>query len=262
MHQVRVNSPGGVISARVVVNGKMVPIYADKDGGYFIEGIPGASYAIEVDNLTPARVEVLSSIDGRNTLKDEELSLTASHGLVIHGYGSYRFAVWRTSNEGGRDFVFGTDLADSVVAQAGGATENAGVIGLAAWREKKTAYTPPPAVPYYTKSSPVFDSYRGPGGQSVSSVAYRGLSSANSSAPVASASAGLESDMSTGIGAYKQDRVGTTSFTRGEGPDVLVIRYASREALVAAGIIDPRLPDPFPGGEQAGGYGSYASPRS
>lgn len=261
--QVKVTSPQGSITAGVVVGSKLTPIYEPHPGDYWVAGVPGARFAVEVENLG-SRAEVLCSIDGRNTLKDEKADWDKNHGLVIPAYGRYTFAVWRHDLDGGREFVFADDITDSVVSQVGGDTENAGVIGLAAWQEQRPQPRPQP--PYAT--TPVYDSYRvtrGVTGQPVTA------SYACESAPVAIASAGPMTsagsgepamDLSAGIGVYKNDRIGTTSFRRGAGPDVLTIRFASREALEAAGIAVYHGPKAFPGSESAtGGYERLSSPQ-
>jgi hypothetical protein len=249
--QVKVISPGRGFTAGVIISSKLVPVYEPSPGDYWVAGVAGAKFAIEVDNLG-SRAEVLCSIDGRNTLKDEEASWDTNQGLVIPAYGSYRFDVWRTSLDGGREFVFGDEITESVVAQVGGDTENAGVIGLAMWQEQRPQPRPYP---------PVYDSYRmtrerGPGGQSV--VSYT-----NESAPVTAAAAGPAMDLSTGIGAYKSDHLGTTSFKRGTGPDILLVKYASQAALEAAGIAVYHGPKAFPGSEKpaVSGYERLSSPK-
>lgn len=262
--QVKVASSQGSIMAGVIIGSALTPIYEPHPGDYWVAGVPGAKFAIEVENLG-SRAEVLCSIDGRNTLKDEEADWNKNHGLVIPAYGRYTFSVWRHDLDGGREFIFADDITDSVVSQVGGDTENAGIIGLAAWQEQRPQPRPQP--PYSV--TPVYDSYRltrGVTGQSVTA------SYDNESAPVATASAGPvvsagsgepAADLSAGIGAYKSDRLGTTSFRRGAGPDVLAIRFASREALEAAGIAVYRGAKAFPGSEAtaASGYERLSSPK-
>ena len=256
--QVKVASPQGSFMAGVIIKSKLAHIYETRPGEYWIAGEPGAAFAVEVENLG-SRLEVLCSIDGRNTLKDEEASWDKNTGLVIPAYGRYKFAVWRQDLDGGREFVFGTDITDSVVSQVGGDTSNAGVIGLASWQEKRMQRPLPPTYDSYPTT------YRmGASGQSVTAGS---LSVGNEAAPVASASAGptldMNMDMSTSIGAYKSDHLGTTSFTRGAGPDILLIRYASLEALKAAGIAVYHGPDAFPGSSTspASGYEQLSSPK-
>ena len=253
MQPVKLDTPGGTLRVGIESGGKLsgVPLQIHThEGVHYIAGVPGARYSITVRNLTHRRVEVITSIDGRNTLKNEEADYNANHGLVIPPRGSYRFSGWRLDNEGVREFIFGSDIDDSVVSQAGGDTANAGVIGIAAWRE----FEPPQPV-YPRRDSFLRTQYRssGPGGQSVTS-----------SVPVATASAGAtmdwnatdeSSNLSTGIGDYHADRVGTTSFTRGEGPDILAIHYMSYSRLVEKGIIvEPAIirPIPFPGSSPSG----------
>lgn len=233
-----------VMEVSVESGGSPLRIYHRDD--YRLAGEPGAAYAVRVRNLTSGRIEVLLSVDGRNTLKDEDAGF-GNAGMVIPEYEAYSFPGWRLDSEGARDFLFGA-IGDSVAAQAGDAS-NAGVIGIAAWQEKIR-------IPLGNSWNLPDYEYR----QSIRGYATDVFYSSSrgmpviASIPVAGAAAGMDAGMGTGIGGYRTDKVGITTFQRGEGPDIAVIRYASYESLKRAGIIQP---DPFPAKT---GHARYRSP--
>lgn len=234
-----VTSPAGTIEVSVLAGGAARPLFRRADGRMFAPGVPGGAYTLRARNLTPARIEVIVTVDGRHVLKDEPGDARACHGMVLRARDSYEFRGWRISDEQTREFLFGEPAA-SVAAQATGSTANIGVIGFAAWRERE-AWT------NYGE-----DSYGG---------ILRGA------APVAVASAGAGTfssntmstgSLGTGIGASQDDRVGRTDFTRITGePDILIIGYDTEAELIRRGITGPADPDPFPG--ERTGYEKYAT---
>lgn len=234
-------SSGGIFQAWVEMDGNRLAAHPH-DGQHYVGARPGASFALVVRNCTSRRLEVVTSVDGRNTLTDEAAGIDSS-GMVIGAGSTCRFTGWRLNDDGTREFVFSDDIERSVVHQAGGDTGNAGVIGIAAWREQQDQPAAVASASPWPRGSRT-DVYWGTRGMTV-----------NSAAPAAGASAGPQ-DLSAGIGTYKADPVGRTTFTRTGTPDIVVIRYASEAALEAAGIIGARkmLPDPFPAD---GGYARY-----
>jgi len=197
----------------------------------FVVGRPGQVYTLGVRVLGHGRVEVLNSVDGRNTLKDEPAVMTKITGLVIRGAGE--FTGWRVSDQETRQFMFGNP-AQSIAAQAtDGDTSNVGVIGFAAYAEYNYAG--------YRSAAP---DLLGGGG-------YRG------------ATRGLESmgatrggSIGTGAGATISDRVGTTHFERYGAAQELVIGYDTEEVLRELGVLRPALPQAFPAEDT--GYAKYA----
>lgn len=223
-------------------------------------------YAIRIRNLRTGRIEVITSVDGRNTLKDEAASSASNTGLVMGSYSSYDFAGFRQNDNEVSRFVF-CDPGKAVATQATGSTENVGVIGIAAYRERdhrpffgavRTGgasagddWTPP--VTYRSGSKGLS---LGSGG----GFETRGLSASNAtydSAPVAMAGP-MAQGLGTGMGETVSDRVGRTSFTR-EGPsDIIEIRYNTEENLRAAGVIgslEETGPRAFPADDT--GYSKY-----
>ena len=229
-----VQSPDGVIEVSVLMDGTAQPLYRRPvDGKVFVAGIPGRAYTLRVRNRGDRRIEVISTVDGRHTLKDEPGDTAACRGLVFDARSAGEFTGWRISDKETREFIFGSPAA-SVAAQATGSQANTGVIGFAVYRERDYYFyhayaTQDSAWPVATASAAVFDS---------EPVTMRGGS------------------LGTGIGERREDRVGSTSFTRALGaPDILVIGYDTVDVLRERGILGPPEPDPFPGAGT--GYEKY-----
>jgi hypothetical protein len=227
----RITSPGRVIEVSVASRGRRLELYRRLDGRYFVAGIPGDPYRLKVRNLTDGRIEVITTVDGRNTQEDEPGDQEKNRGLVFGAHDDGEFTGFRLSRDETREFVF-SDPAASVAAQVTGSTANAGVIGLAAYREQQRVHL--------YSNQPVTRGYVA--GQSANmTVASAGAATADS-AP----------GLGTAMGERQEDKVTPTSFTRSGGPDVVVIGYDTEDALRAAGIIGPREPDPFPASGQTG----------
>ncbi len=244
-HGTSLTSPDGTVAVEVISAGKRLPVYQREDGYSYVPGTAGASCLIAVRNLMAVRIEVLVSVDGMSLVREERASLESSRGQAIGAHGEYRFAGFRTDDDNSRELVFG-DMAGSVAEQATGSVASCGVIGIAAWQERR--------VPAWTSTADL---------------------AAGAAAPPVSYSAGFETrgvtrgmtkgaapgGQSLGMhaGAERHDPVGRTEFTRAHGgPDVLVIGYKELAELEAMGITGPGDPDPFPGDVKATGYRRYA----
>jgi hypothetical protein len=237
-------SPGGTFEVAVLIGGRPQDLYRRHDGQLFVAGAAGESFTLQVRNLAHGRAEFLTSLDGRNTLKDETADKYANTGLVLPGLTTTQFRGWRVTDYVVREFVF-TFPEKSVAAVATGSTANTGVIGFAVYQEKRRER---PAYEVYAVAS------AGP------PVSYGGVATRGMSLDSSNAGGGSQASLGTGIGDRVQDHVGRTEFTRAPGePDVLVIRYDTREALEAAGVIQVDEPSAFPGAET--GYAQYETTR-
>lgn len=222
-----ITSPGKLFAAEVLIGGIPQPLYVTADGYPYVAGEPGRSCQVRVRSLT-GRLEAALAVDGRDALEDQPGDLSRSRGLVFTG--EYTFRGFRVDDDRTREFVFGS-VAGSVADQAGNLA-SVGVIGLAAWRERKPAVT---YAPLYADSGPVM----------------RGTESA----PVAVASAGgMARSLGMHAGEARHDPVGRTTFERDGSPDVLEIGYDTLAALQAMGIT-ARRPSAFPG--RTTGYERY-----
>jgi hypothetical protein len=102
----------------------------------FMAGLWGQPYVLEVKNLAGVDIEVLTSVDGRNTLIDEPADKYVNRGMIINPYASYTFRGWRLSDTESAPFIF-TDPIRSVERMATGQNSNAGVIGFAVYTAKQ-----------------------------------------------------------------------------------------------------------------------------
>lgn len=221
---------GAVLEVAVVVNGVTSPIYRrQSDGQAFVESPWGVPYQLRIRNLTNGRVEILTAVDGRNTLKDEAANLTTNRGMIIQPHATWNVTGWRLDDEHTAEFKF-TDPEQAVATQATGSERNTGVIGVAVYQE----YIVPP--PTYEANRP------------------RGEQESFSLGPTAKGA----SDTGTGMGRVKHDAVGRTTFNRrtSHPAEIFTIQYRSRGWLMLNGIIQPTSdPNPFPGGDT--GYSKY-----
>jgi hypothetical protein len=229
-----VRTPAGTTEISVLVSGVPQPLYRHPSGGRpFVAGQPGRFYTLRVRNLTAARIEVINSVDGRNTLKDEPGDIAANQGLVFPAHATGEFTGWRVNREETREFIFG-EPSRSVAAQATGSEANTGVIGFAVYRERSYAYATT-----YNAAAPV--------------VAAATFDCDWGDEPVVRGSS-----LGTGIGERREDRVAPTSFTRAMSePDVLVVGYETEHILHERGLTGPAEPDAFPG--VGTGYERYPS---
>lgn len=194
-------------------------------GMQYVEGKPGNEYQIVLRNRTGQRVLAVVSVDGVNVVSGETASYGQS-GYVLGPWETLRIQGWRKSLQRTAAFYF-TELGDSYAARTG-RPDNVGVIGVAAFREKRT---PPPAALSQERESGAQDS------------------AARAQAPGAKAE---EQGLGTGHGRSEHAPARYVEFERRSAdPDqVLAIYYDSRRNLLARGIIpEPvplRNPRPFP----------------
>lgn len=237
-------NPVGTIEVSVLHGDSPQQIYRRIDGALFVAGLPGLPYTLRVRNLTSGRIEVINTVDGRHTLKDEPGDSERNRGLIFAAHSTGAFTGWRLNNDETRQFVFGAPDR-SVAAMATGSASNTGVIGFAAYRERELPAT---AFASYG-NSPIL---RG-GGASFAAAAS--FDSNMASKPAGDAA---PRGLGTGMGERQSDHVGTTTFTRAAGsPDILVIGYDTEDALRAMGVMGPPEPSAFPGAGT--GYEKYAA---
>ena len=115
-------------------SGATLPIYVYR-GEYWVAGRPGARYAISVRNRLGERVLALTSVDGVNVLSGETASWDQT-GYVFGAHSQYQITGWRKSSSEVAAFEFSA-AGDSYAGRTG-RPENAGVIGVALFREKLT----------------------------------------------------------------------------------------------------------------------------
>jgi len=210
-------------------SGQWLPEYGGR-GEHWIAGVPGHRYSVRLTNTTGQRILVVLSIDGVNAVSGETASAEQT-GYVLAPWQSTEINGWRKSLDDVAQFVF-TDLPDSYAARTG-RPDNVGVIGVAAFRERRR-YIPMPM-----PAPPVADAMREQG----ASRARNGA--APPSAPAAEASADSAYDgiarqsIGTGHGEREWSPVGRTDFERASSTPAQVtqLRYDDVETLVALGIV-------------------------
>ena len=231
--------------------GERLPVYWH-DGQRWIAGTPGHRYAVSLRNMTYGRVLGVVAVDGVNAISGETADWNQG-GYVLAPWQAFDVLGWRKSDDRVADFVF--TAVDNSYAARTGRPENAGVIGVALFRE-----APPPVsmyrpeAPYGARRSESAGGARADESADSATAPQRSMAQA----PMAKAEQGAavrQQRLGTGHGQSETSVVSSTSFERAQPqPDQLFsIRYDRRERLLAMGII-PVVPGPhpFPGSADSG----------
>jgi len=223
--------------------GGLLPLlpHAGRD---YIEGQPGHRFAVVLQNLTSERVLAVLSVDGVNAISGQTAGSQQS-GYVLEPWQRIEVRGWRKSYSDIAEFYF-TDLPDSYAARTG-RPQNVGVIGVAAFRERRyepMPYEPLPQIGRAESSAPA-----------PSASAKSADSAAGASAPYGERRDRQLSaqELGTGHGERRYDPVTGTRFERESSRpnQVVALYYDSYQALVARGVIPgwrsrPGTPEPFP----------------
>ena len=255
------NEPLVDVSVQDLDSGNFLGVlpYAGRD---YIEGQPGHRFSISLHNNTGERVLAVVSVDGVNAISGQTAS-TSQAGYVLEPWQQVDVRGWRKSYSDVAEFYF-TDLPDSYAARTG-RPQNVGVIGVAAFRERRPppiAYQPPPV--YSPPYSPPPYGAPEPYAQREQGAAKSSNRAADAASSVGGAMERRDSSESlaraqqigTGHGERRYDPVAQTEFERASWrPNQrIALYYDSHEALVAKGVIHERYydyarsPDPFPTG--------------
>jgi hypothetical protein len=226
-------------------------------GEFWVAGVPGARYAIEIHNRLGERLLVVTSVDGVDVISGETAAWDQA-GYVFDPGEHYQIDGWRKSDTDVAAFTF-TSMPNSYAALTG-RPANVGVIGIAMFRERppqlsaaardrlleeslgETRASPTPAAPALPSSA-------------LNAASAGVLAEATDSAVVVTGarirpspptSPNPEAKLGTGHGEREYSYVSHTEFIRLQPrPNELIrIRYDSVENLVAMGII--RRPAPLP----------------
>ena len=198
-------------------------------GKDYIEGQPGHRFALTLQNLTGERVLAIVSVDGVNAISGQTAGASQA-GYVLDPWQRIDVQGWRKSYSDIAEFYF-TDLPDSYAARTG-RPQNVGVIGVAAFRERR--YQPPQYEPMPQIGRE--ESQNAPAAKAADAIA----------------SGGAAQGLGTGHGQRRYDPVSQTQFERDSSqPNQTVsLFYDSYAALAAKGIFPARgyrnQPDPFP----------------
>jgi hypothetical protein len=209
-------------------------------GRDYLAGEPGHRFAVSLRNLTGERVLAVLSVDGVNVISGQTAAASQA-GYVLEPWQQVEVRGWRKSHAEIAEFYF-TDLPDSYAARTA-RPENVGVIGVAAFRERRVAppayYAPPIAAPY-------------PRAEASRDAAKSSGRAQDALAAEAAAPSPQRQQLGTGHGERRYDPVAQTQFERdSRWPNQrIALYYDSWEALAARGVIRTRPygegPDPFP----------------
>lgn len=132
---------GGVATLKVVSSsGRALP-GSVRSGRNYVIGEHGERYSIELKNRTSRRIEVVVSVDGLDVLDGKSAS-TGKRGYVIEPGRRVTIEGWRRNMSSVAAFRFGA-VSGSYSARSGAGTRNVGVIGVAAFTEKRAYYSYP-----------------------------------------------------------------------------------------------------------------------
>lgn len=102
----------------------------------FLEAKKDENYGIVIRNMTPERIGVVVSVDGRNIISGKRSDLRSTEDMyLVNSYDQGRFEGWRTDKDTVHTFYF-TDPGDSYSIRTFNDTSAMGVIAVAVYREK------------------------------------------------------------------------------------------------------------------------------
>src|SRR5688572_4205146 len=114
-------------------------------GQMFVAGEQGRRYAIRVTNNSADRVEVVLSVDGRDAVSGKMADFRTNRGYVVEPFGSVVVDGFRTSLQTVAAFRF-TSPSESFAGRHD-QPQNAGVIGVAVFKERRQAIAMRPMAP-------------------------------------------------------------------------------------------------------------------
>jgi hypothetical protein len=223
--------------------GALLPLlpYQGRD---YVEGQPGNRFAVVLQNVTDQRVLAVVSVDGVNAISGQTAGSQQS-GYVLEPWQRIEVRGWRKSYSDIAEFYF-TDLPDSYAARTG-RPQNVGVIGVAAFRERR--YEP---VPY----QPMPQIGRAEESAAAPSASAKAADAASGAAAPYGERRDRElsrQELGTGHGERRYDPVTGTQFERESARpnQVVALYYDSYQSLVSRGVIPgwrsrPGEPEPFP----------------
>lgn len=249
----------------ILVNGNSVAKY-HKDGKVYVEAKEGSEYEISIKNHGSSRILAVTSVDGLNVLTGEQSS-TEDSGYVIGGYSACRIKGFRYNDERVGAFKFVKKSQSYAKSKKDGSVVNCGVIGVVVYEEHQPytdwVITSTGTGPFYNQRDggvgaplkwmePYTTCTAGNVGLNadyssqtrggIGAISCKSLSSAGQAVNYSNSSNVLRSfDMGSGWGKSKESKVTSTEFTRGTKTQRFEIYYASREALIDMGVIQPKL---------------------
>jgi hypothetical protein len=127
--------------------GATLPVHYHR-GEYWVAGVPGAKYAIDIRNASGTRLLAVTSVDGVNVVSGETASV-AQTGYVFGAWQRYGITGWRKSNNDVAAFEF--TASPNSYAERTGRPRDVGVIGVALFRERAAVVQPVVPFPGYSR---------------------------------------------------------------------------------------------------------------
>jgi hypothetical protein len=221
------------------------------EGKYYVAGVPGHRYGVQIRNRSNARVLAVLSVDGVNAISGATAS-PEQDGYVLDPHQFTEIDGWRKSMNEVADFNF-TSLSRSYASRTG-RPDNVGVIGVAVFREKPVYRDKIAAQPRYAE--PARETAQAgaapPPAARDSSLAGAAKSEVDTRRAENAAAKPMPAEsLGTGHGAREESVVSYTQFERESSTpnEIDSVWYDSYNNLVARGIIDApshREPTPFP----------------
>lgn len=236
----------------IIINGNKAKKYFH-EGNWYIEAKKNSIYSLRIHNYSPVRKEAVVSIDGIDAISGKD-AVSTNSGYIISGYNHIDIKGFRISDTEVREFTFSDkeQAFSTKLAKHKGISNpdhQFGVIGALLFNER--AYYTTRTIntsthPYY---NPSMDFSTGGGSTFTCSLNSSTVYGANFETKSSSASNTPEFDLGTKAGSKIGDSVIQVPFTRANtDPTQFLIYYASRKALIDAGIITDKttsLPTAF-----------------
>jgi hypothetical protein len=232
---------------------QQLPVYRH-DGRYYVAGIPGHRYELNLQNHSDGDVLGIVSVDGVNAISGQTANWSQDDGYVLDGGTSYAVKGWRKSQAQVAGFVF-ADAGDSYASRTR-RPDNVGVIGVAVFRSRVVV----PVMERDDIASAEPESSARTGMPAPPTMALPSAEVA-SAAPAATdrvakdaRAAKTDAPLGTGFGQRERDEVHDVDFERAssEPDEVITLYYDTRAHLIARGVLPeastwPRQPEAFPG---------------
>jgi len=119
----------------VLVDGRPVKKYFDRNGQIWIEGRKGTAFTLKVKNNDYGRILGIVSVDGLNVIDGKHTPLEESRGYVINSHSNINIPGWKVNKSEVREFYFTINGENSYVRKIGADDRNIGVIAAAVYKE-------------------------------------------------------------------------------------------------------------------------------
>lgn len=228
-------------------SGALLPTFNHR-GRFYVLGSHGQRYRIHVRNASARRIEVVTSVDGRDVMDGRPAHLS-KRGYILGPYESMAIDGYRLNMQSVAAFRFGS-VAQSYAAQMGNARD-VGVIGVAIFTERQPPRSPRP-MPYSSLNDREDLGRGAPREEAVPAPPSAEKSAPNRSEGLASSNADASSEsvaqgkgraaerpgLGTEFGEERHSQVYSTHFLRASStPEtVLSLRYNDKPGLLALGV--------------------------